>query len=130
MRRCRFVAAPRGRRIRTDVPGAGRGSQDWNEWRRRIIDVFTGFHGYARVCRHRASSRNLKPRATTARVAGMIDRPDRDIETGTAGASRHCERSDDGQHERSVPYPSRPRPALGLGGRRGMGRRKFDGWQC
>jgi hypothetical protein len=41
-------------------------------------------------------------------VAGMIHRPDRDIETGTAGAARHCQGDGDGKNERTRSQGSRP----------------------
>ena len=36
-------------------------------------------------------------------MAAMIDRPDRDIETGTAGAARHRQGGGDGKNERPLP---------------------------
>jgi hypothetical protein len=36
----------------------------------------------------------------------MIDRPDRDIETGTTGAGRHRQGGGDGKNERAPPYRS------------------------
>jgi hypothetical protein len=115
--------------MHTDMRGTGRGPQASNESRRRIIDVLTGFHTHS--CLSPAVfEASLQARATTARVAGMIDRRDWDIETGTSGAGRQRQRGDEGHGERAVPYPSRPRPALDLGGGSGIGRRNSDGWQC
>jgi hypothetical protein len=47
-------------------------------------------------------------RAAIFNRAGMIDRPDRDIETGTAGTCRDRQADGDGEHERPLPNPSRP----------------------
>jgi hypothetical protein len=60
--------------------------------------------------------------------AGMIDRPDRDIEARTAGTGRDRQADGDGAHERPLPNPSRPRcvPHLETSARR----RKLLGCQC
>jgi hypothetical protein len=65
-------------------------------------------------------------RAAIFNRAGMIDRPDRDIETGTAGTGR--DRQADGEHEKPLPSPSRPRcvPHLETSARQ----RKLLGCQC
>jgi hypothetical protein len=68
--------------------------------------------------------------ATIFNRAGMIDRPDRDIETGTAGAGRHRQGGGDGKNERPLPYRSRPRRVLPLESRSSVHRRKLHGWQC
>jgi len=52
--------------------------------------------------------------AALAGMAAMIDRPDRGIETGAAGAGRHRQGGADGKDERPLPYQSRPRCVLGL----------------
>jgi hypothetical protein len=67
-------------------------------------------------------------RAAIFNRAGMIDRPDRDIETGTAGTGRDRQADGDGEHERPLPNPSRPRcvPHLETSARR----RKLLGCQC
>jgi hypothetical protein len=45
-------------------------------------------------------------------VAAVIDRPDRDIETGTAGAGCHRQGDGGGKNERPLPYRSRRRCIL------------------
>jgi hypothetical protein len=42
----------------------------------------------------------------------MIDRPDRDIEAGTAGAGGHRQGDGNGKNERRLPYRSQPRCIL------------------
>jgi hypothetical protein len=65
-------------------------------------------------------------RAAIFNRAGMIDRPDRDIETGTAGTGR--DRQADGEHEKPLPSPSRPHCVSHL--ETSARRRKFLGCQC
>jgi hypothetical protein len=56
------------------------------------------------------------PRTASISIrAGMIDRPDRHIESGAAAAGRHRQGDADGKNEGPLPYRSRSRCVLGLG---------------
>jgi len=57
----------------------------------------------------------------------MIDRPDRDIETSTAGAGGHRQGDGDDKNERPPPLRFRPRCVLLLESGRSVGPRKLHG---
>src|SRR5258708_6450730 len=105
------------------------GMNDEPEWNAAFIVILRPAREGLGIDASRCPSAAAPRTAAISIGAGMIDRPDRDIGTGTAGAGRRRKGGADGKNERPLPYRSRSRCPLGLGRILSACGRKPRGWQ-